>query len=319
MQTSQNWGFAPSIYPQTESAIVDFLQEYNRNPDDSIVLNNIIRFSRNFPEQTVYQILSRGEFRLMKMPFYFESYIRDEKLADALKLLFQNSFSLKTIFKILRIHKELLLKNPDLITPKSIFIGFKKNSIELFSICIGNMLKIALDPQNYSKCYRLFIKIYQDIDQVHLSGPQDQDLLNFHARLSDFPDDFLVQLEQIDIFRISSNFVFWDNVERLNRIVSLVPEIVFFMPENGTSLLNFATKWESIECLDFLLDLVHEIAIIELIPGVLSPYAYAVAQQNPSVLAVYEKHGFNRETIITIDSIPIMAAEFAKRAHNITE
>lgn len=309
----QPYGLIPSYPTSTESQINDLLDHFASNPNDTVILDRLVNYSKTFPDSTVYQILAKGETRLMSQPLYFASYSSDESIGFALKYLFYNTCDFKKLLKVIRAHKDLILNYSELITPKSVLIAFRQNAVELFSICVEKMARTGSNLHTVSKLYRFFLKIFEDIDQVHLASPKD--LYTFHKNLAKASPIFWTQLEQVDQFRIALNLIFWDDVEELSHFVSVSPDIVFYVPECGSSLVHFATKWESLESLDFLLDLMHEIALIEPIPGVLSPFAYAIVQQNISVLRIYYKHGFMATTIITIDSKPVTAIEFAEKSN----
>ena len=315
MESSESLSFPPDIFASGgESKVAEIVIEYLESTKDLTALKKLINCSKISPQETVYQILSMGELELMTMKFYYEAYISDEKIRQALRNLFYNISCKKKLLDILRIHINLLLSDPDLVTPKSVLISFKNISVDLFGISTEREFPSRAITKNYSKFYQLFLKIYAEINLVHLTSSKD--LYNFNKHLTKSFPDFLVNLDQIDLFRVALNFVFWDDVDELNQIVSNSTEIVIFIPRNCSSLLHFATEWESTECLDFLVDLVHEIAIIEPETGGISPFVYALILKNKSVLEVYAKHGFNDETTVTIDYNPIIAAELTEQTND---
>lgn len=311
---SDNFTFPSDVFASGESKIAEIVAEYSKSSNDTVALSKLMDYSKIFPEEVVYQILSMGEIRLMTMRFYYDPYISDERIGQALRNLFQNISCKQTLLKIIRIHINLVLNDPDLITPKSVLIGFKNNSFDLFNICAEKERISGKITINFSKYYQLFLKIYKEINLVHLSSPRD--LYNFNKMLIKCVPDFLANIDHIDLYRVALNFVYWDDVEELNQIVSNSADIVIFIPQSCSSLLHFATECESIECLDFLLDLVHEIAILEPEIGGISPFVYALILKNKAVLDIYAKHGFNDETTVTIEFMPINAAQLIEQTKN---
>lgn len=314
MMLLENLTFPSDIFASGESKVAEIIAEYSKSSNDTVALNKLMDYSKNFPEEVVYQILSMGEIRLMTMRFYYDPYISDEKIGQALRNLFQNISCKHTLLNIIRIHINLVLNDPDLITPKSVLIGFKNYSFDLFNICAEKERTSGKVTINYSKYYQLFLKIFKEINLVHLSSPRD--FYNFNKILINYIPDFLANINHIDIYRIALNFVYWDEVDELNQIVSHSIDIVVFIPQKCSSLLHFATEFESIKCLDFLLDLVHEIAILEPETGGISPFVYALILKNKAVLDIYAKHEFNNETIVTIESKPISAAQLIEQTKN---
>lgn len=313
MELSDSLSFPPNIFASGESKVAEIIAEYSEGFNNSEKFTKL-NYGNVSPEDTVYQILSIGDLRLMTRSFYYDTYISDENIEQALRNLFFNVSCKRKILDILRIHKDLVLNDPDLVTPKSVLIVFKNIAVDLFGIIAGKKNSTGKISKNCSKIYQLFLKIYQEINSVHLASSDD--LYNFNKRLSKCFPEFLINFDPIDLFRVGLNFVFWDDVEELFQIVSNSAEIVIFVPRNCSSLLHFATEWKSTKCLDFLLDLVHEIAIIEPEAGGISSFVYALILKNKAVLEVYAKHGFNGETTVTIDSNPITAAELTKKAND---
>lgn len=314
MMLLENLTFPSDVFASGESKVAEIVAEYSKSSNDTVALNKLMDYSKIFPEEVVYQILSMGEIRLMTMCFYYDPYISDERIGQALRNLFQNISCKRKLLNIIRIHINLVLNDPDLITPKSVLIGFKNNSFDLFNICVEKERTSGKVYINYSKYYQLFLKIFKEINLVHLSLPRDFN--DFNKILLKSIPDLLDNINQIDIYLIALNLVYWDDVEELNQIVSNSTDIVVFIPQKCSSLLHFATEFESIKCLDFLLDLVHEIAILEPETGGISPFVYALMLKNKAVLDIYANHGFNNETIVTIESKQISAAQLIEQTKN---
>lgn len=312
LKLPEDLSFPVDILASGESKIVEIISEYPvASGYDPISMNKLIGLSKIFPEETVFHILSMGEVRLMAMKFYYEAYISDEKLAKALKNVFNNISCKKKLLTIFRIHTSLLLNDPDLITPKSVLIGFKNISFDLFSICIEREL---MNGKNYSKCYKLFFLIYKEINSVHLNLAKD--LYHFNKTLARHLPNFYNNLDENDLYRVALNFLFWDDVDELSGLISNSAEIAVFVPQNSSSLLHFATEWQCIESLDFLLDLVHEMANIENESVGVSPFVYALLMQSEPVLEVYAKHGFTQDTDVTISFVHIKAAELLQKLND---
>jgi hypothetical protein len=316
MIIGKNYCFPSNVFGSNEAKVAEIIAEYSEDSNDMAALDKLINYSAFFPEETVYQILSIGEISLMSMHLYYETYISDDRIGQALRNLFLNTSCRTKLLNVLRVHINLLLNDPDLITPKSVLIVFKNNSIDLFGILAEKERERTsrIFNTNYSKCYKLFFKLFKEINLVHLTSPRD--LYSFNKLLIKSQPDFLINLDSIDLYRIALNFIYWDDVEELNQMVSTSTDIVIFIPEKCSSLLHFATEWESVECLDFLLDLVHEMAISEPEIGGVSPFVYALILRSKAVLDIYAKHGFNDETTITIDSMLITGAQIMERSND---
>lgn len=293
---------AAASYVPKEEDIDPLLTGYASNPEHlDFFLQRLGEYSAKFPESASFHILAHGEYSLMDKPMYFASRPHQILVNDGLYQLFTTSFSFKTIIMVFRTQRDLLKTNPGLYLPESVMCTFISKAKELFTNC---------NTGDFSRKYKLFLKLFEycEIIQAH----RDDCLMQFHLFLVQaFPKEFQ-QLALVDQFRIFLDFVYWEHIEGLVACIRLSPESIFFVAEDGLTILHYACRLSRTTALRFLIGLVHEMVLNEPVPDAPSPFALAIQLQIPEVLDVFSEFGYNAWTSFYVGTAVYTAIQYAK-------
>lgn len=290
-----------------ENEISEILKSFAFEPTDSAILEQLNAHSQVFPKSFTFHLLSQGEFRLMNWPVYKTmTNLSDENVLEALNSLFTYKFSPRRLVELFKINKEILLIEPDAPFPRQVFTVFKRNSLNLFE-SVNRQLTAATNPNLFS----LFEKIFNYANEAGI--PVDEDFLKFTAGVVRNCPEYFCSLEGKVQLKIVLHLIYWDDSDSLALALERIPQIILApVNQGGKTLLHFASKWTSTECLRFLLSLVHERALdASEEASAICPFAYAIQLQSEPVLEVFDAFGFTGSTVFTVNSTQMTAKDYA--------
>lgn len=310
---SQTLDYQAFYHPLTsvfEHEITELLESRALDPTNLENEEKLIKYAQNFPQTFKYHVLSKGEISLMSWPVYKFNCLQEDAVQSALQSLFIYKFSSKRILSVFKMSKSFII-NDNANFPKQFFDVFVKMAFELFSMVLRN---IDLNPSaNQSEkkvvVFQIFEKLLEYCIEAHVIKGEEVKKFNFDF-IQTFPDIF-IDLDTEIQFKICVGFIYWDDLESLMATLDKSSNSIFHIHQfNGHSLMHYAVKMASVKCLNFVLDLLYEMALKET-EMFMSPFVYAIKLQNKFVLKTFAEHGCNGSTVITIDAVNFTAKEFA--------